>query len=213
MDRWTKGRHPLIPKKGDHGLAKNYLGITLTSIAGKIYNVPLCNYIEPKIEKVLRKNQNGFWRNLTIHQILEDVRAKKLDATISFVNFSKAFDSINRGKMEEILIAYSIPKETVAAIMILYKNTKVKVHSGMEKHYFTIVADVLQGDTLAPYLFIICLDYMLRTSIDIMKDNGFKLAKERSRRYPAQTITDVDYANDIVLLTSTPAETLLHNVE
>ena len=44
--------------------------------------------------------------------------------------------------------------------------------------YFDIVAGVLQGDTLAPYLFIISLDYMLRTSIDIMKDNGFKLAKE-----------------------------------
>ena len=43
--------------------------------------------------------------------------------------------------------------------------------------YFDIVAGVLQGDTSAPYLFITCLDYVLRTSIDIMKDNGFKLAK------------------------------------
>ena len=63
---------------------------------------------------------------------------------------------------------------------------KVKVLSpGRDTDYFKIVAGVLQGDTLAPYLFIICLDYMLRMSIDIMKDNGFKLAKERSRRYPA----------------------------
>ena len=47
-----------------------------------------------------------------------------------------------------------------------------------------------------------------------MKDNGFKLAKERGRRYPAQTITDVDYADDIALLANTPAqtETLLHIV-
>ena len=36
----------------------------------------------------------------------------------------------------------------------------------METDYFNIVAGVLQGDTLAPYLFIICLDYLLRTSID-----------------------------------------------
>ena len=48
--------------------------------------------------------------------------------------------------------------------------------------YFDIVASVVQGDTLAPHLFIICLDYVLRTSIDIKKDNGFKLTKERSRR-------------------------------
>ena len=32
--------------------------------------------------------------------------------------------------------------------------------------YPDIVAGVLQGDTLAPHLFIICLDYVLRTSID-----------------------------------------------
>ena len=81
--------------------------------------------------------------------------------------------------------------------------------------YFDIVAGVLQGDTLAPYLFTICLVYVIRTSIDKMKDNSFKLTKERSRRYPTQTITDTDYANDIALLANTPAlaETLLHSLE
>ena len=73
----------------------------------------------------------------------------------------------------------------------------------METDYFDLVAGVLQGDTLAPYLFIICLDNVLRTSIDIMKDNGFKLAKERSKRCLAQTITDADYVDDIVLLANT----------
>ena len=63
---------------------------------------------------------------------------------------------------------------------------KVKVHSpDGDTDYFDIVAGVLQGVTLTPYLFIICPDYMLKTSIDIMKNNGFKLAKERSIRYPA----------------------------
>ena len=46
--------------------------------------------------------------------------------------------------------------------MMLYKNTKVNVHSSDgDTDYFDIVAGVLQGDTLAPYLFIICLDYVL----------------------------------------------------
>ena len=70
--------------------------------------------------------------------------------------------------MEQILIANDLPKETVAAIMMLYKNTKVKVRW---PDYFVIVVGVLQGDTLAPYLFIICLDYVLRRSIDLMKEN------------------------------------------
>ena len=114
--------------------------------------------------------------------------------------------------MEQKLLIY---KETVAAIMMLYKDTKVKVCSpDGDTDYFDIVAGVLQGD-IAPYLFIICLDYMLRTSIDLMKENGFKLVKERSRRYPAETITDMDYANDITLIANKPAqaESLLHNLE
>ena len=100
--------------------------------------------------------------------------------------------------------------------MILYRNTKVKVRSpDGDKDYFDIVAVVLQGDTLAPYLFIICLDYVLRTSIDNIRENGFELTKKRSRRYPAKTFTDADYADDIVLLANTPnqAETLLHSLE
>ena len=48
-----------------------------------------------------------------------------------------------------------------------------------------------------------------------MKDNDFKLAKERSKRYPAQTITDGHYADDMVLLENTPtqAKSLLHSLE
>ena len=69
--------------------------------------------------------------------------------------------------------------------------------------------------TLAPYLFLICLDYVLRTSIDKIRANGLELKKKRSRRYPAKTITDADYADDIALLANTPnqAETLLHSLE
>ena len=66
-----------------------------------------------------------------------------------------------------------------------------------------------------PYLFIICLDYVLRTSIDKIRENGIELTKKRSRRYPAKTITDADYADDIAILANTPnqAETLLHSLE
>ena len=71
-----------IPKKDDLGLAKNYRGVTLTS---KIYNALLRNRIEPKIDNMLRKNQNGFRRNrsttsqiLTIRRILEGLWASDI---------------------------------------------------------------------------------------------------------------------------------------
>ena len=82
---------------------------------------------------------------------------------------------------------YDVGNWFIRVIMTLYENTKVKVRSpdGVTD-YFDIVARVLQEDTLSPYLIIICLDYVLRTSTDKMKDNGFKQAKEISRRYPVQ---------------------------
>ena len=211
-----------FPKKGDLGLAKNYRGITLTSIAAKIYNALLRNRIEPNIENILRKNQNGFRRNrsttsqiLTIRRIREGVRAKNMQATLLFADFTKAFDSIHRGKMERILLAFGLLKETVEAITVLYRNTKVKVRlSKGDTEYFDIVAGVLQGDTLAQYLFIICLYYVIRTSIDKIRENSFDMTKIRSRRYPAKTITDANYADDIAILANTPnqAETLLYSL-
>ena len=54
--------------------------------------------------------------------------------------------------------------------MIFYKYRKVKVRSpDGDTYFFDIVAGALQGDTSDPYLFIISLDYVLRTSIDLIK--------------------------------------------
>ena len=85
----------------------------------------------------------------------------------------------------------------------------------METEYFNILVGVLQGDTLTPYLFIICLDYVLRTLIDKIRENDFELIKKRSRRYPTKTITNTNYADDIALLANIPnqTETLLHSLK
>ena len=74
-----------------------------TSIAAKIYNALLRNRIgNLKIDNIHRKNQKGFRRNrsktsqiMTIGRILEGVQAKNLQARISFVDFTNAFDSID----------------------------------------------------------------------------------------------------------------------
>ena len=185
IDRWMKGCILPFPKKGDLGFVKNYRGITLTSIAAKIYNALLRNRIELKVDNILRKNQNGFRRNrsttsqiLTIRRILE---GKKPTGNNIICRFTKAFDSLHGGKMEQILLTYGLRKETVVAIMTLYRNTKVKVRSpDGDTEYFDIVPGVLQGGTIALYLFIICLDYVRRTSIDKIKENAFELTKKRS---------------------------------
>ena len=60
--------------------------------------------------------------------------------------------------------------------MMLYENSKAKFHSPDEEtDFFDIVVVVLQEDTLTPYLFIFCVDYIRPSSIDLMKENGFTL--------------------------------------
>ena len=115
----------------------------------------------------------------SIHEI-QDVHAKNLDASLFFVDFSKAFDSIHRGKMEQILLVYGRPKE----IMMLYKTMKVSFSLDGDTDYFVIVAGVLQRDTLTLYMLIICLDQVLQTSIDIKKENGFTQAKKEAKVTP-----------------------------
>ena len=112
-----------FPKKGDLGLAKNYRGITLTSIAAKIYNALLRNCIEPKIANILRKNQNGFRRNrsttsqiLTICIILEGVQAKKPTGNITICRLYQGL----RFHTQREDGTNPTSKETVAAITILY---------------------------------------------------------------------------------------------
>ena len=55
--------------------------------------------------------------------------AKNLEGTFLFVDFSLAFDSIQRGKMEQILLASGLPKENATVIMRFYRNMKLKVGS------------------------------------------------------------------------------------
>ena len=72
-----------------------------------------------------------------------------------------------------------------------------------DRPFFEITTGVLQGDTLAPFIFIICLDYILKTSLNNDKELGFTLTERRSRRYPAEQIIDIDYADDIAVTSNT----------
>ena len=85
--------------------------------------------------------------------------------------------------MEQILLAYCFFKETATAIIIHYRNTKVKVRSpDRDTDFFKIVARDLRGVTLALYLFINCVDYIRRTSTDLIKENGLTLKKSKMQK-------------------------------
>ena len=87
------------------------------------------------------------------------------------MDFKKAFDTVNRDKMFEILKAYGILNQIVLARASMYYNTEAIVCSpGGETDFFAFHAGVLQGDTLAPYLLIIALDYAMRSTIEGYED-------------------------------------------
>ena len=128
----------------------------------------ILNRLQPKMDNFLRNNQYGFrpGRSTTTHilalrRLIEEVKAHNKKAIILYVDFRKAFDSIHRGKMLKILKAYDVPPNILNAISLLYEDTKAKIITpDGDTDFFQIASGILQGDTLAPYLFVIVLDYV-----------------------------------------------------
>ena len=101
-----------------------------------------------------------------------------------------------------ILKAYGISESLVNAMDNIYSDTKAKVMSpDGETEYFSISAGVLQGDTLTPYLFIIVLDDVLRKALKWKEEEfGFQLKRRQSSRVGPKEFNDLDFADDIALL-------------
>ena len=134
----------------------------IIAIAAKIFNLMLLNRIRLHVDPLLRKTKMTSGQILTVRSILEGVKSKNLPMTLLFIDFSKVLDSINRKEKNHVIIKYGIPKEITNAIMMQYKITQSMVRSPYgDTSLFKITTGVLQYDTLAPFLFIICLDYVL----------------------------------------------------
>ena len=102
----------------------------------------------------------------------------------------------------EILRAYGVPVEIVGAVNMIYSNTTAQMLSpDRETKFFELLAGALQGDTLAPYLFIIALDYAMRQAFG--NESYLGVDRSRSRRHQVKVISDTDFADDIALLSNT----------
>ena len=213
-----------IPKSGDLSKTGNYRGIALASLVMKIINRMILNRLRPVIDPLLRGNQSGFRPGrstvapvLALRRIIEETAKNNLSAGMLFIDFKKAFDSINHETMYKILHAYGTPPRMLEAIKLCYRNLQAKVVSpDGDTEMFKIFAGVMQGDTLAPFLFVTVLDYALSKAISGKEEElGLTLTPRRSRRIPAESLCDLDFADDIVLMSNAAiqAQQLLMRVE
>ena len=100
-------------------------------------------------------------------RIIEGVKRNNLPAITTFIDFCKAFGSIRHDAIFKILKAYDIPPHLLGAIKAIYNSLRANVVSpDGDMEHFKISAGVMQGDTLAPFLFVIVLDYALRKAIN-----------------------------------------------
>ena len=105
--------------------------------------------------------------------------------------------------MFAVLQYYGIPEPLVNAIGELYNNSKSAVIvDGNISESFEVSTGVLQGDVLAPFLFIILVDYLLKKATSDL-DSRAVTHPRRSKRYPVKVLNDLDFADDIALLEST----------
>ena len=99
---------------------------------------------------------------LALRRIIEEAQINHIPAVLDFVDFRKAFDSVSRERLFDILAAYGVSQEIIKAIRAAYTNTTAQVITeDGNTEFFSIEAGVLQGDT---YLFIIVIDYVMRAS-------------------------------------------------
>jgi hypothetical protein len=103
--------------------------------------------------------------------------------------------------MFAILRHYGIPQQIVSAIKLLYDGSTSRVYvEGQLSNPFNVTTGILQGDVLAPFLFIIVVDYVTRHSAQNFGYLTHRSEGTRSRAVPEKRLSDLDYADDIALL-------------
>ena len=218
----------MIPKPGgNHHDPANWRYIALMSYVTKLYDIMLRERLKKIVEPFLRYNQNGFRERLNTQQhiltleFLKNALAQQHKTAIfTYIDFKNAFPSIQWYSIAAALKAFKVPLQLQNAILAVYQGHQgfVRTSDGQTDH-FSITAGVLQGDTLAPYLFIIVLNEILRAAITTVEHSIIDTsctAREGSRHYtPPVTITDLDYADDIVLINTSElgAQQMLQAVE
>ena len=197
---WKKGLVvPIWKGKGDRQDCNNYRGITLLSVPGKVLAHVLLTRIRSQLLKYQRPEQSGFTpgkstvdRILALRVLVERRLEFRESLLAAFVDFKKAFDSVHRETLWDILRVRGIPARMIGLMTGLYSGTEsaVKCGGGISS-FFPVNSGVRQGCVLAPSLFNTCMDWILGKVVD-QSHCGASVGDIR--------VTDLAFADDAVLL-------------
>ena len=133
-DDWKIGTIVPLPKKGDLSDCSNWRGITLLSIPSKVLSITILNRKKNAIDKILREEQCGFRPGrsctdaiFTLRSVIEKTNEYNIPLFLHFVDFQKAFDSVNRETIWKILRSYGIPEKLINVVRAIYNETSCNV--------------------------------------------------------------------------------------
>ena len=197
---WKKDMIVKVPKKGDLRECGNWRGISLSSVAIKLFCMVILNRLEPHLDLMLRDEQAGFRKGRScadqiflLRHILQMSVEMRQPLVLCLVDFEKAFDSICRTTMKKIMRHYGIPTKIVEIIMDMHYNTfcQVAVDRTLTDS-FEVKSGVLQGGILSPLLFTVVMDYVMKRTVGDRHD-GIDWVDNRK-------FCDLEYADDAVLI-------------
>ena len=147
----------------------NYRGISLLSIAVKVYNKILLNKIRDEVDPILRKNQAGFHLGRScaqqIHILrrgLEGFRDYQLPLVVIFIDFKKSLWFHQQESYVRSSLTLWDSKSRSQCYQCALQNSKSTVMDEDLSDPFDVTTGVLQGDVLAPFLFVVLVDYLLK---------------------------------------------------
>ena len=112
---------------------------------------------------------------------------------VNFVDYEKAFDSLDRETLWKLLRHYGVPVKFVNLIRNSYEGLSCRVvHEGQLTEKFEVKTGVRQGCLLSPFLFILAIDWIMR-AVTNQKRNGIQWTLWSQ-------LDDLDFADDLALL-------------
>ena len=205
---WKKSILKPIPKSADNDnkIPLNYRGISLLSCISKIFTAILNNRLTKFLDNnaTLVEEQNGFRSNrscqehvFSLHSIIKRRQKESKKTLITYIDFSKAFDCVNRHQLFYKLLRAGIEGKMYYIIKSLYDNTETKVRvNNCFTEWFNTDSGVRQGDCMSPTLFSIFVNDLAIRIKDL--NCGIKTDNEKT--------AILLYADDVVLLADNEVE-------